>query len=84
VKTGTLINPTPAKNLAGVASTTSGEVYFGIFIDRRGGNKYNVQKALTAMRTNFKGVEVKSNPYSFSPLGAFTHMALVTPVSKPK
>jgi len=31
------------------------------------------------MRSNFKSVEAKENPYSFDPLGAYTHMALVPP-----
>lgn len=77
VKTGTLKNPTPAKNLAGVAETTDGEVYFGIFVDRQGGNKYTVQKALTALRSNFEGVQVKESPFTFNPVGNYTHLQLV-------
>jgi hypothetical protein len=79
VKTGTLINPTPAKNLAGVAETTSGEVYFGIFVDRRGGTRYSVQSALTAMRSNFRPVTANARAYSFQPIGAWTHMAPFSP-----
>lgn len=82
VKTGTLINPTPAKNLAGVANTTVGEVYFGIFVDRKGGSRYSVQSALTAMRSNFKPVTVNPRAYSFQPIGEFTHMVPFVPLAK--
>ncbi len=82
VKTGTLINPTPAKNLAGVAETTAGEVYFGIFVDKKGGNRYTVQSMLTAMRSNFKPVTATPKPYTFAPIGAWTHMTPFVPLSK--
>jgi D-alanyl-D-alanine carboxypeptidase len=82
VKTGTLNHPTPAKNLAGVAETTSGEVYFGIFVDRRGGNRYTVQSALNTMRSNFRPVKVNETAYSFQPIGDFTHMAPFVPLAQ--
>ena len=79
VKTGTLNHPTPAKNLAGVEETTKGEVYFGFFIDHRGGNKYFLLKALNAMRSDFHGVQVKESSYSFNPSGTFNHLQAVDP-----
>lgn len=79
VKTGTMKNPTAAKNLAGEEQTREGQVYFGMFIDRRGGNSGNIRNGLTAMQSNYKGVPVHEAPYSFQPFGSFTHMSLVQP-----
>jgi D-alanyl-D-alanine carboxypeptidase len=79
VKTGTLNHPTASKNLAGVEETKEGEVYFGIFVDRRGGNSGNVRRALSAMQKNFHGVPVQEKSYTFQPYWPCTHMALVSP-----
>jgi D-alanyl-D-alanine carboxypeptidase/D-alanyl-D-alanine-endopeptidase (penicillin-binding protein 4) len=74
VKTGTLKRPVPAKNLAGVEETKSGEVYFGIFLDGRAGHSYGVRKAQSAMMTHFRPVAVNSARFNFSPMGAWSHM----------
>ncbi len=76
VKTGTLgtKNLHTVKNLAGVEETRSGEVYFGIFIDKKGVTSYNVEKALGALRQNFTGVQVTERKFVFEPIGEWTHL----------
>ncbi len=81
VKTGTMKHPTPAKNLAGAESTSGGEVYFGIFIDVRGGNSGSVGNAEAAMMRNFKPVAIVRKPFAFSPIDGLTHMQLVGKLS---
>ncbi len=84
VKTGTLNHPTPAKNLAGAAETTSGEVYFGIFVDRRGGKIGTVRTLLTHFQRHFRPVKVKESPYIFSPFSSYTHMTELSTLPSPR
>ena len=51
VKTGTVNG---ASNFAGVEETTTGEVYFGIFMQGRAGAKRNAKTILTTMMRDFR------------------------------
>ena len=84
VKTGTLKHPTPTKNLAGVQETANGEVYFGIFVDRKGGNSGTVRNLVTHFERHFRGVKVNEAPYTFSPIGEFTHMSALGTALPPR
>ena len=83
VKTGTMVAPTAAKNLAGVQETARGEVYFGIFIDKttRRAAPSEVGAALNAFRRNYQGVPSKTRPFAFQPLGPWTHMQMIFPTT---
>ena len=87
VKTGTMKNPFPLRNLAGVEETRSGEVYFGIFIDgpvKRGqhGHSGEVTTALTAMNANhFQRTRVTESKYAYQPIKEFSHLAPSQPTA---
>lgn len=83
VKTGTMKYPTRAKNLAGVQESTAGEVYFGIFIDRRGGESGNVGRALTEFRRSFHPVPATVRPYKFDPIAGYSHLRMIYPTIQP-
>jgi D-alanyl-D-alanine carboxypeptidase/D-alanyl-D-alanine-endopeptidase (penicillin-binding protein 4) len=74
VKTGTVNS---AKNLAGVAETTAGEVYFGIFLQGPSAHSWNVRSALTKMMANFRTKRVTETASSFDPLDSKMQLAKV-------
>jgi D-alanyl-D-alanine carboxypeptidase len=78
VKTGTMVEPLPVRNLAGVKETTQGEVYFGIFLDGKNGKTGPLRDVLTKMSRHFRGTVVEERPYKFGPIGTWTHMNLVS------
>lgn len=82
VKTGTVNG---AKNLAGVAETTAGEVYFGIFMQGRAANSGNVRSVLSKMLMNFRTKRVEAGPIKFDPLDTEMQMKAVgaAPVAAP-
>jgi D-alanyl-D-alanine carboxypeptidase len=76
VKTGTLNG---VKNLAGVAETTEGELYFGIFLEGRNANGGGIQSVLGDLKTNYKLKAVDRQSFAFDPLQPEMQLARVTP-----
>lgn len=64
VKTGTLNG---VKNLAGVANTTTGEVYFGIFL-QNGGNVQGVRNVVARMKSNYRMTPVRRQGFQWDSL----------------
>jgi D-alanyl-D-alanine carboxypeptidase len=64
VKTGSL---TGVKNLAGVANTTSGEVYFGVFL-QNGGNTAGARNVVADLKGSFKMQPVHRAGFVWDPL----------------
>ncbi|MES2854846.1 MAG: hypothetical protein V4692_03230, partial [Bdellovibrionota bacterium] len=82
VKSGTLNG---VKNLAGAASTTAGEVYFGVFLEGRGANGAGVSNVVANLKSNYTMKRIQRSSFAFDPLepdmGLRVAAARVAPVA---